>query len=301
MELGAAPRVERRYEWLGIGALLLTAAFWSLNGPLIKLLNAQGQGLGGLEIAFYRSAFGAVLFSPFLWKHRRSLRGAMRLWQLGSVGAFTLMTVSFVVATVQTAAANAIILQYTAPLWVVGLSPWLLQEHVRRTELLVLGLAMVGVGVIFLGNPVTDRLGLTIALISGFGYGMLQITLRGLRSVPPTFVVGANCVGSALLLAPAVGLWGSFRMNGYQLSLMLLMGVVQFAVPYALYSWAVQYVQAARASLIVLLETLLNPLWTYLAVGERVPPATLRGGTLILLAVGSWMVLHWRYERKEVQ
>ena len=79
----------------------------------------------------------------------------------------------------------------------------------------------------------------------------------------------------------------------------MLLSLVQFTLPYVLFSWGLQRVEAHRAALIVLLETVLNPLWTFLLVGEAVPPATLLGGPLILVGVAGWLLLSWRRERRQ--
>lgn len=284
-----------RQVWMGVAALIGCAVLWSLNGPLIKLLDQVG--VSGITIACYRSLFGGVVFLPLAVRRWRTLRNTAVGWPIGSVLTFTLMTSCFVIATTQTAAANAIILQYTSPIWVFLLSPLLLRERLRPSDGLVLVLAMTGVGVIFLGHATSDVPALSIGLASGLGYGSLIVALRGLRRVDPSTVVALNFFGSGLLLVPAVAVWGSFALNGYQFVLMLILSVVQMAIPYLLFSWALQYVQAHRAALIVLLETVLNPLWTYLVVAEMVPTATLIGGPLILLSVAGWLLLTWRRER----
>lgn len=268
---------------------------WSLNGPLIKLLD-QAE-VPGITIACYRSLLGGLIFLPLALRRRKTLRNVTIGWRIGSVLTFTLMTASFVIATTQTAAANAIILQYTAPIWVFLLSPLLLRERLHLTDGLVLALAMVGVAIIFSGHTAGDIPALSIGLASGLGYGSLIVMLRGMRRVDPSAVVTLNFVGSGVLLLPAVAIWGVFLLNSYQFALVLALSMVQMALPYLVFSWALQYVEAHRASLIVLLETVLNPIWTYLVVGEIVPAATLVGGPLILLAVVGWMLVTWRHER----
>jgi drug/metabolite transporter (DMT)-like permease len=277
--------------------LVLCAALWSLNGPLIKLLQSPDLGgapVSGVTIACYRSLLGGLVFIPWALRRRRTLRNVAAGWPVAGVLLFTLMTVTFVVATTRTAAANAIVLQYTSPLWVFLLSPWLLGERPRRTEALVLSIAMVGVAVIFAGNPVTEVRWLAVALTSGFGYGALTVVLRGLRPVDPLVVACLNAIGSGLLLLPAVAAWGAFGLSPLQWLVVSLMALVQFTAPYVLFSWALQRVEAHRAALVVLLETILNPLWTFLLVGEAVPAATLAGGPLILLGVGTWLILSQR-------
>lgn len=285
--------------WLGVAALVLTAALWSLNGPLIKLLNAGGQGVDGLVIACYRSLLGGLLFLPAALRGWRTIHNAPLAWRIGSVLAFTFMTSCFVMATTMTAAANAIVLQYTAPIYVFLLSPLLLRERPRWSEGAALLVAMAGVLVILLNQPPSDARGLLVALASGLGYGALIVFLRGLRAVDPWVVVALNFLGSGLLLTPAVLAFGSFAVTPTQLGVLALMSVVQFALPYVIFSWALRRVEAHRASLITLLEMVLNPIWTLLAVGEAPPRATLLGGPLILAGVVLWTVMTWRNSRSK--
>lgn len=294
--MSADAKTSPTHPWLGVLALVVCATLWSLNGPLIKLLSQEH--VPGVTIACYRSLLGGLVFVPFAWSRRQTLRRVHLSWPIASVATFTLMTVTFVIATTKTQAANAIILQYTSPIWVFLLAPVLLHEHPRRAEGLVLLVAMAGVGVIFFGNPSTD--GLIVALVSGVGYGSLTVVLRGLRAVNPAVVTSLNALGSGLLLIIPVAIKGEFGLTPHAAGLMILMALVQFTLPYMLFSWALQHVEAHRAALLLLLETVLNPLWTYLIVGEAPPDATLLGGPLILLGVVGWLLLAWRRERGNV-
>lgn len=290
----AAPHISK--PWLGVALLVVSAALWSLNGPLIKKL--QQDGVSGLSIACYRSLLAGLLFTPFVLRRAGTLRNAAPAWAVGSVFTFTLMTVCFVIATTRAAASTAIILQYTSPLWVFLLSPVLLKEKPRLSEGLVLLVSMAGVAVIFFGNRTGDVGGLAIALLSGVGYGALIVVLRGLRAVDPPVVTWLNCLGSGLLLAPAVWWWSTFQLTLPQFGVVLFMSMAQFALPYVLFSWALRHVEAHKASLLTLLETILNPIWTLLLVGEAVPRPTLLGGPLILAGVLGWLFLTWRRERR---
>lgn len=293
--MDAAPQSSRRRVWLGVLALLACALLWSFNGALIKLLDRAE--VPGVTIACYRSLLGGLVFVPLAWRRRATLRNVAPAWPIAALLAFTLMTACFVIATTLTAASNAIILQYTSPIWVFLLSPLLLKERPGRCEGLVLFVALAGVAVIFAGNPAADRTGLLVGLASGLGYGVLTVTLRGLRRVSPTVVAALNALGSGLLLVVPVALWGTFVLPSGAWPLMLLLALVQFTLPYVLFSWALQHVPAHRAALIVLLETVLNPIWTFLAIGEVPPFATLIGGPLILLSVAGWLLLLWYRDR----
>lgn len=289
----AAP--PRPAAWPGILALLICATLWSLNGPLIKLLAADA--VHPVTIACYRSLIGGLVFLPIAWPRRRTLANVRPIWPIGTMLTFTFMTVCFVIATAQTAAANAILLQYTSPIWVFLLSPLLLREYPARSDGLVLLVAMAGIGIIFFGNPATDTLSLIIALGSGLGYGALTVLLRGLRLVDPFVVTAVNALGSGLLLLVPTVLVGDVLLSGRAWGLVLTLSFVQFTLPYVLFTWALQRVEAHRVSLIVLLETVLNPLLTYLVIGEHVPPATIIGGPLILVSVLGWLLLGLRRRR----
>jgi drug/metabolite transporter (DMT)-like permease len=287
-------------EWRGVLGLVAAALLWSLNGPLIKLLSDAAGGeppLSAITIACYRSLLGGLLFLPAALRGLSTLRAVRAAWPIGSVAAFTVMTYFFVLATTLTAAANAILLQYTSPLWVFALSPLLLGERAHPRDALALAAALVGVSVIFAGHGVAQALPLFLGLVSGMGYGLLTITLRGLRNVSPLLVVALNFAGSGILLLPAVLAWGELWLTPRQWALIALFSIVQFATPYVIFSWSLRYIEAHRASLILLLEAVLNPLLTWLIVGERVPTPTLLGGPLILSSV-AWLIVARRGEAR---
>ena len=277
--------------------LILTAALWSLNGPLIKLLQQGPLVVSGLAIAFYRSLFAGLTLTPLALPQLRTLRRGRPLVLLGAIVAFTTLTVTFVIATTRTEAANAIILQYTSTLWVCLLSPFVLGERARRRDLAMLTAAVIGIGVIFAGQFSTDLPALCIGLLSGVAFGMTTMLLRLLRACAPAAVAWMNNLGSALLLAPAMIVWGSFALDGRALLLLALMGAVQFGIPYYLYSWGLRKVQAYQAALVTLLEPVLNPVWTYLAVGEAPRHTTIGGGLLILGSLVAYIISTTRRPR----
>lgn len=306
----------------GVALLLAAGVFWSLNGALIKLLIDERSGsVDGVTIAFYRSLFAGLFLAPFargkfhtLLRRRGEselktesktqvatpvtqpgpsstqprMRPSLFLVRPAAIVCvlfFTLMTVSFVLANTKTEAANAIILQYTSTFWIFGLSPWMLRERPRAKDVGLLLLAMTGIAIIFAGNASTDLLGLTIALASGLFYGLLTMMIRRLRDVDSMALTVANNLGSAIFLLPAVALLGSFSLSGRALILLIIMGVVQFGLPYYLYALALVRVTAYQAALTTLVEPVLVPVWAYLAVAEAVPTTTFVGGGFILAAL----------------
>ena len=284
--------------------LLVAAVLWSLNGALIKLTFKGGEGPHPVIIAFYRSLFAGLFLLPLIrgklhtlhWRHGRVGANdtprptglpllALRPAAILCVIFFTLMTVCFVMANTKTEAANAIILQYTSTFWIFSLSPKLLGERPRRGDLWILALAMAGIGIIFAGNASTDLVGLVIALGSGLFFALLTLMIRIMRDSNSVAVTVVNNLGSALLLLPAAWLVGGLMVTGREWVLLVLMGVVQFGLPYYLYTLGLARVPAYHAALITMAEPVLVPIWTYLAVREVVPGETMLGGSVILVAL----------------
>lgn len=294
---------DRRAYYIGIVFLAAAGLLWSLNGALIKLVYQGGQGPHGVVIAFYRSLFAGLFLVPLARGRWHTLRNRATRGRRGEEGVarrspfslrpaavccvvfFALMTVCFVVANTKTEAANAIVLQYTSTFWVFGLSPWLLKERARGSELSILGLAIVGIVIIFFGNAATDLTGLINALGAGLFFALLTIMIRQMRDSDSAAVTVLNNLGSALLILPFALLTGDLLISARALTLLVIMGVVQFGVPYYLYSLGLVRVPAYQASLITMTEPILVPVWTYLAVREVAPAETVVGGGIILGAL----------------
>ncbi len=288
----------RRAYLSGIVLLLGAAVLWSISGALIKLINQDGRGPPAVTIAFYRSLIAGWFIMPLAWGKLHTLRPSRnsrhRFWirpaGLCCVVFFALMTVCFVTANTQTKAANAIILQYTSTFWVFGLSPWVLRERPRANDVRVLALAIVGILIIFFGQAGTDLFGLMNALGSGLFFGLLTLMIRQMRDSNSAAVTVLNNLGSAVLILPfAIGM-GGLMVSGRTLILLVILGVVQFGIPYYLYTLGLVRVPAYQAALITMAEPVLVPLWTYLAVGETVPPSTKIGGGVILIALALFIL-----------
>ncbi len=290
--------------------LLGAALLWSLNGALIKLLTLNGDGPDGVTIAFYRSLIAGLFLIPFAKGKFHTLRSKPRStarktgeldasgtpstpprgWIIRPAGIscvvfFTAMTLCFVVANIHTKAANAIILQYTSTFWIFGLSPLILKEKPRLKDLWILAIAMMGIIIIFHGNAANDLFGLMIALGAGLFFALLTLMIRQMRDSNSAAVMVLNNLGSALLLLP-FALWaGDLMLNQREWILITIMGVVQFGIPYYLYTLGLVKVRAYEAALITLAEPILVPVWTYIAVKEIPNTATFFGGGTILLAL----------------
>lgn len=261
-----------RGRLLVLGAALL----WSLAGVFIKFLD-----LPPLTIVFYRSLFAALIFTPFL---RRSD------WRLSAPIAVSALTYTaaisaFVSANKLTTAANAIVLQYTAPVFVFLFSRLVLGEKISRLNGLALAVSMVGVAMISLdsaGEP--EMAGVLLAILSGVLFAAYMINLRRTQSLSSVYLTWINNVACALLLLWIVKSQLVLSLN--EILILAVMGAVQLGLPYFLFSNGLRTISLQEASLIALIEPVLNPLWVALVVGEIPSTATIAGGGMILVGLG---------------
>jgi drug/metabolite transporter (DMT)-like permease len=261
----------------GRGRLLVAAAalLWSTGGLAIKLVP-----LPALGVVFWRSFVSAV----FLLLVFRPSRERWRHLSLPTSLVYALMILSFVSATKMTTAANAIFLQYTGPLYVLALAPFLLKERFRRMDAAAVGVALSGMSLFFVGRLDPGALsGNLVAVVSGLFFGLTILLLRRAASgdaIPS--VIAGNLLAAAIALPFA---WGNLALDSRGLAVALFLGVVQMGVSYVLFVRGLSVVPAAEASLIGMLEPMFNPLWAFLGLGERPSAWASLGGAIVLCAV----------------
>jgi drug/metabolite transporter (DMT)-like permease len=129
--------------------------------------------------------------------------------------------------------------------------------------------------------------GILLGLASGVGYAAIVVGLRGLRDLDPIWLAAFNNMAAALLIGLGiVATSGTIPTpEAREWPILIAFGVVQLAIPYALFARGVRDVQAAEAALITLLEPVLNPIWVLLRHGERPADATIVGGLFLLAGV----------------
>jgi drug/metabolite transporter (DMT)-like permease len=251
--------------------LLLAALFWSLGGVLIKSIDWNPVAIAGarsLIAVFLIAILRPSVFHKFSWA---AVFGGL---------AFTVTVVLFVIATKLTTAANAIFLQYTSPIYIALLSPWLLGERVRRLDWLLIGIAFAGIALFFCdGLSLAGTWGVIAALVSGASYGWLTMLMRREKSASPEAAVFIGNLMTVIVAAPAM--WPTVNL-GHNWPWLIALGVIQLAIPYLLYAKAIRHVRALDASIISMIEPILNPIWVMFAVGERPARWSIVGGCIVL-------------------
>ncbi len=276
-------------------AVVLAGVLWSTGGFFIKTLSANpAWHASALAITSYRSFFAALVLLPLLWGRKLPpLRES-----LVSIVIYFVLLVTYVAANQGTSAANAILLQYTAPLWALILGPLFFRERFQREDAFALVIAMAGMAVIFGGNfQGGEKIPLVMGLGSGLFFGIFLLWLRRLRGTDPISVTVINNFGVAVLGAFALAVLQPGELTAIPralagetailpaLGMLLLVGAVQIALPYVLLTWGLRKVNGTEAGLLALVEPLLNPIWVVFLIGERPTDYTLIGGALILLAL----------------
>jgi DME family drug/metabolite transporter len=263
-------------------AIALAALIFSTGGAAIKFANFTAW-----QVASFRSGIAALTLLLVLRGVRQGI--TRRAMLVGVAYAATL--VSFVLANRLTTSANAIYLQSTAPFFVLLLGPVLLREKVRPRDLPVIGAVLLGLALVMSGTDVPSATapdpgrGNLIALASGLSYALMLCGLRWLgrdgahASEALAAVVLGNviaCVATLAMALPVAGPdAGDWLLIGY-------LGIVQIALAYLLVTYGLRRVPALDTSLLLLIETALNPLWTWLLLSEVPSSMALAGGVVII-------------------
>jgi drug/metabolite transporter (DMT)-like permease len=284
------------------GRLLILAAavLWSLSGFFVPILrNETILGLNVPEvspwhIAFFRVFFAGLILVPTLRPGHVSWRPAMLLTALS----FAVMNGLLMWSMSKGKTSTAILLQYTAPMWLYLMSITFLRETPDRRSLASVLIGLLGIGLIIWDGWHNDQTAIVLmALGSGVAYALIVLGLRILRHESPRWLTIVNHLTAALAVLPVLLLLGIPAPTWPQLLCLLLFGAIQMALPYVLMARGLRSVSTQEAGTLTLLEPVLNGLWAYLVSPEQQTPTkfTILGGLIILGA------LFWRYAPRRRQ
>jgi drug/metabolite transporter (DMT)-like permease len=262
-----------------LGLLLAAAVLWSLGGIVIKLVPWPPVAIAG-----GRSAIAALLFYAVRGKRKT-------IWSrplIGGAVAYTATMITFVAATKMTTAANAILLQYTAPIYVAVLGAWFLKEKTGKADWAVVLTVIAGMSLFFLDDLSTgNMLGNFFAILSGISYATLVIFLRLQKDASP---IDAVFYGNVLTFI--VGLPFMFGASPGMAGLagLVFLGFLQIGLGYLLYVAAIRHVSALEGVLVPVIEPILNPVWVLLVIGEAPGLYAILGGFVVIVSI-TWRCL----------
>jgi len=261
--------------------LALAALLFSTGGAAIK-----AAAFTSWQIAGFRSGIAGVVLWLLVPQARRGWT-----WRVFLVGvAYAATLVLFVLANRLTTSANTIFLQSTAPLYVLLLSPWLLREPVRPADVGFMAIVGLGLALFFVGaeRPLATAPDPARGNLLAAGSGVTwALTVCGLRWM------GAREGGGSAMAAVVVGNFIAFAAALPQAlpvgphppgdwAVIVFLGVFQIGLAYVLVTAALRHLPALEASIILLIEPALNPLWAWAVHGEVPGAFALAGGTIIL-------------------
>ncbi|MDQ1591064.1 MAG: hypothetical protein QOG71_1691 [Pyrinomonadaceae bacterium] len=266
--------------WFVVVAVLL----WSTGGLFIKWGTLSAEELSGA-----RAVFAAA--TVMLLTRREGFR--LNLVTATAAVFYAALLYLFVRATLMTTAANAIFLQYTAPVYILLAEPFFFKEKYRAADFGVVACCVVGMSLFFVGQlRPQDVAGNLTALGSGFCFAVFFLLLRHPRAREvnrASSVIYGNWL-LALVMLPAM-VRGAEHFTPTNLAISAYLGIVQLGVAYTLLTLGIaRGVKSLDASVIGYIEPVLNPLWVFLFLGERPAKWALVGGAIIITAVASHTV-----------
>ncbi len=260
--------------------LVAASLLWSSGGLLIKSVHWNVMAISGM-----RSLIAALIMLAVI----RKPNTRFNRYKLGGAFAYVGTVLLFVVANKLTTAATAILLQYTAPIYVALLGAWFLKERTTKLDWMAIFLVFGGMFLFFIDEMSPGgMLGNIYAILSGFCFACMVLLLRKQKDESPLESVFWGNVLTAIIGIPFM--FSSMPDTGSWIAL-LLMGVFQLGISYILYAVAIKHVSALEAILIPVIEPLLNPVWVFLALGEAPGPWAFAGGIIVLTAIVGRSVL----------
>ncbi len=266
--------------------IVLAVLLWSTGGLFIKLTT-----LDAFAVNFGRALFAAITVAVFTYKKGLRLDGFTLLSSFMYAGTLS----CFVYANKMTTAANAIFLQYTAPIYILILAPFVLKEKFKFSDLITVIVCLAGMSLFFLEpqnaeNKLASNVfwGNIAALASGVFFGLYFILLRHPRSLQknPALSVFYGNIIIVLLMLPIILGNPPMHLTINDILAILFLGIFQIGIAYILFTSGIaKGVRSLDASIIGFIEPLLNPVWVFLFIGETPSKWAIIGGAIIITAV----------------
>ena len=278
---------DRKQQRIAIIQMLACAALWSIAGIFIKLINLHPLAIAGL-----RGVFAAVTVGVYMLVTKQRL--VLTKSVLRCAFFLTATFFCFVSANKLTTAANAIVLQFTSPIFIMIISAVLFRQKFKPSDYMTALLTFAGVAVFFVGGLHQGHLsGDLIAVLAGVFMAGMFISVSRTDASEKMSGLFFGQVLTALVGIPFLFLTkGTVTVTSAVY--IVILGVVQIGIPYILMALATNHCPPLALSLIGALEPLLNPVWVLIFTGERPGWYALVGGVIVIGAVTAQCVLQDR-------
>src|SRR6185503_2787202 len=268
------------------------AVLWSTGGLFIKAIQ-----LSAFELSFGRSLLAAITIAIFT---RREGFGINKISAITSI-LYAALIILFVLATKLTTAANAIFLQYTAPVYVLIFEPIFYKEKFRARDFATVAVCLVGMSLFFVGKlRPQDVSGNLLALGSGVCFALFFLLLRHSKARNVNRASSTIYGNLIVVLICAPAFLGAARrgISAADFGSMAYLGIIQIGFAYLLFTLAMaRGVRSLDAGIIGYIEPVLNPVWVFLFIGERPSGWAIVGGAIIIASVIIHMVIEAKVKR----
>ena len=266
-----------RADWTGPLTILISALLWSISGLLIKYIPWPP-----MAIAAGRSLLTTLVFLAYF---RRRLLGRLT-WQTILSGVALALTQSlFVVANKLTTAANAIMLQYTMPIFIIIISAAFYKIRPTRREVLAMIWAMAGIVLFFIDDLQPGNLtGNILSILSGITFALFYVlNTRPTCHVPQAMFLGQ--IGTALAGLPILMGLDRAALTATPLASIAILGIFQLGLAFIIFQYGIKRTSPLNASLISMAEPIMNPVWVFLVLGEKPGLLAIAGTVVVITAI----------------
>lgn len=273
--------------------MLACAVMWSIGGILIKYIEWSPFAIAG-----FRSLISAAVVVIFMAISKLKITVTREAAYAGT--ALCGCVTCFVIANKLTTAANAIVLQYISPAFVLLISAAFLKQKLKKIEMGVVFLTFAGIILFFLDEiDMGGMIGNTLAVLSGLCMAIMFIFNSRLdMNAKMTGILIAHLL-TAIIGIPVGAMSEGLQPQPQEIIFILLLGVVQLGIPYVLYAKAASMISPLNCSLIGMAEPLLNPIWVAVFYGEVPGKFALLGGTVVIAAVVAYNIWDEKESLKE--
>jgi drug/metabolite transporter, DME family len=263
--------------------VIIAVTLWSIGGLFIKMTSVSGY-----EVNLGRCFFAAITIAILTKFQALKADKFTLLCSFFYIGALSF----FAIANKMTTAANAIFLQYTAPIYILILAPFILKEKFKVSDLVTVIVCLIGMSLFFIDSEASSLapnpfLGNILGLCSGVSLGLYILFLRhpkALKQNPASSVFYGNLFAILVMIPfilPNPSVWTS-----KDIFAVIILGVFQIGLAYFLFTLGVRKgVRSLDASIIGFIEPLLNPVWVLIIIGEKPTYWAIIGGLIIISAI----------------
>ncbi|HET9137193.1 MAG TPA: DMT family transporter [Candidatus Kapabacteria bacterium] len=277
--------------------ILLAALLWSTGGLFIKDVTLDGFG-----VSLWRSTFASItLYVIYRFTFsKQQLAEQRRHWftshTIIMATIYAGLLVLFVLATKLTTSANAIFLQYTAPIYVLFFEPIISKTKLKRADIISVAITISAMALFFIGKfDTSSTLGNILALTSGVCFAAYALLLKHEKTGESvrwqSVIVGHLIIVIAMAIMWFIGATDPTVHSAKEAGELAFLGILQIGVAYSLFTTGIHYVRALDALLLSMVEPVLNPVWVFIGIGETPTGWAIIGG-MIILAISAIRTYH---------